>query len=135
MASLVITCWRENAVGFTAWDDRQPPQGRMVIIPAIARVEPWPREAMASPTSWLGDLDDDCTAEWAGLTLRAEQMDRKHWWWAVYDSATNEAIADSHGCSEISRNGKRARNAAKLAARKWLTEQFPSDSGERTSDA
>jgi hypothetical protein len=100
----------------------------MVIIPTIARVEPWQREAMALPISWRGDLDDDCTAEWAGLTLRAEQMDRKHWWWAVYDKATNETIADSHGCSETAWNGRHARNAAELAARGWLSGQQPSDS-------
>jgi hypothetical protein len=95
--------------------------------PVTLRVEPWQREAMALPISWLGDLDDDCTAEWAGLTLRAEYMDRKHWWWAVYDSATSEIITDSHASSEVARSGKHARSAAERAARSWLSDPQPSN--------
>jgi len=92
-----------------------------VTSTAVPRVEPWQREAAISPISWQGDLNDDCTAEWAGLTLRAEQMERTRWWWAVYDSATGEIVKDSHAASEIARNGKRARSAAERAARNWLT--------------
>ena len=85
--------------------------------------------------AWTGDLNDDCTAEWAGLTLRAEQMDRKHWWWAVYVSATSEIITDSHASSEVARNGKQARAAAEVAAKEWLVHgQPPNTSLERTRD-
>ena len=96
-------------------------------IPPTLRVESWQREAAALPITWLGDLSDDCTAEWAGLMLRAEQMDRKHWWWAVYDAATSEIISDSHASSEIARNGKKARRAAEHAAREWLDRGQSSD--------
>jgi hypothetical protein len=89
-------------------------------------VEPWQREAAISAISWRGDLNDDCTAEWAGLTLRAEQMERTRWWWAVYDNATGELISDSHATTTISRNGKRARGAAEVAARNWLADLKPS---------
>jgi hypothetical protein len=47
------------------------------------------------PIIWTGDLSDDCTAEWAGLMLRAEWMDEDYWWWAVYDMQENEVTVDS----------------------------------------
>ena len=47
------------------------------------------------PIIWTGDLSDDCTAEWAGLMLRAEWMDEDYWWWAVYDMLENEVTVDS----------------------------------------
>lgn len=47
------------------------------------------------PIVWRDDLDDDCTAEWAGLMLRAEWMDEDFWWWAVYDIQQNEVTVDS----------------------------------------
>ena len=31
------------------------------------------------PIMWTGNLDDDCTARWAGLLLRAEWMDEDYW--------------------------------------------------------
>ena len=73
---------------------------------------------------WHGDLDDDCTAEANGLMLRAEQMSRKHWWWAVYD---NEGKA---GCDQLAasydhedgraRTGREARICAERAAWKII---------------
>lgn len=36
------------------------------------------------PFTWTGDLDDDCTCEWRGYVLRAEQMDDNAWWFCVY---------------------------------------------------
>jgi len=47
------------------------------------------------PIVWKGDLSDDCTAEWAGLMLRAEWMDEDYWWWAVYDMQKGEITIDS----------------------------------------
>ncbi|MBK6839000.1 MAG: hypothetical protein IPG90_12735 [Bacteroidetes bacterium] len=46
------------------------------------------------PIVWTGDLSDDCTAEWAGLMLRAEWMDEDYWWWAVYDMQKDEITID-----------------------------------------
>jgi len=79
-----------------------------------------------NPT-WRGDMSDDCTAIWRGLMLRAEQMSRRHWWWAVY---ADEGRA---GCDEIAashdeppyraKTGHEARAAAEAAARKYLARQ------------
>ena len=44
---------------------------------------------------WTGDLSDDCVAKWAGLMLRAESMNKDHWWWAVYDMQRDEITIDS----------------------------------------
>ena len=52
------------------------------------------RELASLPISWKGDLTDDCSAEWAGLMLRAEWMDQDYWWWAVYDLQNNDEIVD-----------------------------------------
>ena len=93
----------------------------MAIRPTV-RVESWPREAATLPISWLGDLKDDCTAEWAGLTLRAEQTDRKHWWWAVYAAADREIIADSHASSFVAHT--------EIAALEWLAQWQPSNTLE-----
>ena len=106
-----------------------------MVIPASVGVEPWQREAAALPVAWSGDLNDDCTAEWAGLVLRAEQMDRKHWWWAVYDAATSEIITDSNASAEIAVNGKFARAAVETAAKEWLAQgPSPNTSLERTRE-
>ncbi len=67
---------------------------------------------------WNGNLKDDCTAEWQGMNLHAEEMDKAYWWWAVYDES-NELIdvSDNH-YPERYKKGKTARAAAELAARK-----------------
>src|SRR5690349_2784187 len=69
---------------------------------------------------WEGDLDDDCTASWAGFTLRAEKMDRRVWWWAVYLDANDSQIGSSNetGISPVS--GAEARAAAVAAVRSFL---------------
>jgi len=90
-------------------------------MPSAPHVEEWQRAAAQTRVTWTGDLNDDCIAVWAGLTLRAERMKRILWWWAVYDNATGEVVVDSHKASEVARNGKRARSAAESAARSWLT--------------
>ena len=72
---------------------------------------------------WKGNLDDDCTAEWKGMTLRAEEMDKAYWWWAVFDES-NEIIdnSDSH-YPERYKKGKAARTAAEHAAKKAYAEK------------
>ena len=68
---------------------------------------------------WVGNLKDDCRAEWEGLYLHAEEMDRNNWWWAVSDEK-HEQIASSNDGEEIYRNGKSARFAAENAAREHI---------------
>lgn len=70
---------------------------------------------------WTGDLADDCTANWAGLLLRAECMDEDSWWWAVYDMQNNELTIDSSINYIIQyRDGYSARQKAEDAAKKYL---------------
>lgn len=68
---------------------------------------------------WAGDLNDDCRAEWKGLYLHAEEMDRNYWWWAVTNSR-HEQIISSNDTDEIYKNGKVARAAAEKAAESFL---------------
>lgn len=63
------------------------------------------------PIIWKGDLSDDCTAEWAGLMLRAEWMDEDYWWWAVYDMEKNEVTLDSSNEYDIRFVGEEAARA------------------------
>jgi hypothetical protein len=84
------------------------------------RPDPLQRAAARSPIAWAGDLNDDCKAQWAGLTLHAEQMDRNLWWWSVTIERTGETLADSHNCGDTLRTGRDARNAAEEAAHRWL---------------
>ncbi len=66
---------------------------------------------------WTGDLDDDCTALWQGLMLRAEEMETGVWWWAVRDQASGEELASSNLPSAKScQTGSEARQAAEEAA-------------------
>ena len=67
---------------------------------------------------WVGNLNDDCKAEWKGIQLHAEQMDKKFWWWAIYDSSHNQ-IDSSNEYQEQFKNGKAARLAAENAAKKY----------------
>lgn len=77
-------------------------------------------EASKAPLEWTGDLNDDCTATWAGLMLRAEEMRRADWWWAVYDQRTGAVLGDSHAAGVRVTSGKKARSAAEDVARKWF---------------
>lgn len=71
--------------------------------------------------AWTGDLGDDCTALWAGLMLRAEEMDRGLWWWCVYDQARQGLqIATSNESEAVCPSGVEARRLAEFAARDYL---------------
>jgi len=73
---------------------------------------------------WTGDLDDDCTAIWAGLLLRAEEMDQHSWWWAVSDLNLNSAEVDSSNChSDTCVSGLDARRMAEACAGRYLLSQ------------
>ncbi len=72
--------------------------------------------------NWTGDLDDDCTAHWAGLLLRAEWMDGRRWWWAVSEEVSGKEIDSSNndGYFDVKfTSGSAARDAAETAAREF----------------
>ena len=78
-------------------------------------------ENTENPIVWTGDLNDDCTAKWHGLMLRAEWMDEDYWWWAVYDMENEEITIDSS--NEYEKNcigGENARKEAEKVAKKYL---------------
>jgi hypothetical protein len=75
------------------------------------------------PIIWFGDLDDDCTAIWNGLILRAEWMDKHIWWWAVsVNDDRPEEIDSSNNYESACIGGENARRFAEQAAIKYLTE-------------
>ncbi len=67
---------------------------------------------------WTGNLNGDCRAEWNGLTLHAEEMDKAVWWWAVYDEENNIIDDSDNHYPEKYKKAKAAREAAEFAARK-----------------
>lgn len=78
-------------------------------------------ENLENPIIWTGDLNDDCTARWNGLMLRAEWMDQDYWWWAVYDMENGEITIDSSNEHEESCiGGENARKKAENVAQKYL---------------
>ena len=90
----------------------------------------WQRNAAeTTQPQWHGDLDDDCSAECAGLTLRAELMEEKYWWWCVYDNELTKYVSNVPHTQVRSSNddgavqcttGDEARNAAVGAAKRYL---------------
>ena len=73
-----------------------------------------------NPIKWTGDLSDDCTAYWAGLLLRAEEMEENLWWWLVMDRKRSLEIATSNERCENCEDGISARREAEKAARSYL---------------
>jgi hypothetical protein len=75
-----------------------------------------------NPIVWTGNLEDDCTAHWNGLILRAEWMEKKIWWWAVSkDNNIHADEIDSSNNYEINCiGGKKARQLAEEAAIKFI---------------
>jgi len=72
------------------------------------------------PIEWTCDEDDDCSASWEGLLLRAEWIDDDWWWWAVYDMGKEELIVDcSNNRKESFPAGETARQEAELVARNY----------------
>jgi hypothetical protein len=72
---------------------------------------------------WTGDLDDDCTAQWRGLMLRAEWIDGPDWWWAVSEIATGSEIGASNDFDTPCVSGSDARSLAEIAARDHIGRQ------------
>jgi len=69
---------------------------------------------------WEGDLNDDCTARWAGLILRAEWMDGVAWWWAVSDEESEYEIDSSNNNEVRVTSPSEARRLAEKAACHYL---------------
>lgn len=73
------------------------------------------------PIVWKGDLEDDCSAHWNGLLLRAEYMDEDYWWWAVYDMKKGEMDIDSSNeYKERFIGGEATRAKAESVARAYI---------------
>jgi hypothetical protein len=85
-----------------------------------------------SKIEWTGDPDDDCTARWRGLVLRAEHMScgdddcdddpetcksehGERWWWAV--SQDGDEFAGSNVLGQCAADGAQARRLAEHFAR------------------
>ena len=74
------------------------------------------------PIEWVGDLEDDCWANWAGLLLRAEWMNGNSWWWSVYDMQRDELTIDcSNDHLDKVPTGGIARARAESAAKSYIT--------------
>ena len=73
-----------------------------------------------SRIDWSGDLSDDCTARWAGLMLRAEEMEHGRWWWAIHDQTLGDSgdsvVSSNDDGQPMCRSGEEARSAAEAAA-------------------
>ncbi len=73
---------------------------------------------------WHGDLNDDCTAKWNGLLLRAEWQNGEgttaYWWWAVSSIETGEELDTSNIRNPKPNSGEKARKCAEAAAWPWL---------------
>jgi hypothetical protein len=78
------------------------------------------------PIIWEGDLNDDCTANWAGLMLRAERMDEDCWWWCVYDMLDEEEkqIDSSNEYEESFIGGEIARKKAEEISKKYIKNEI-----------
>jgi hypothetical protein len=83
--------------------------------------------AAATPIVWSDSSNVASTARWCGMTLRAEELTRTHWWWAVYDDRTRSVIMDSRMTYVRATAGKKARRAAEEAARHWLERDDETD--------
>lgn len=66
---------------------------------------------------WIGNLKDDCKADWNGFHLHAEEMDRNYWWWAISDE-NSEILASSDDYHYQFTSGKKARAEAEKVAKK-----------------
>jgi hypothetical protein len=89
----------------------------------------------SQPIIWEGDLNDDCTAKWSGLLLRAEWMDRNRWWWCVYDMMDNESQIDSSNeYKEQFTDGKVSRSKAEEVAKNYIKDLLISEIKKSTED-
>lgn len=74
-----------------------------------------------APIEWKGNLEDDCSAQWNGLLLRAEKMQHASWWWAVSIQTRNGNEIDSaNNYSHTVPTGIAARAEAERVARAYI---------------
>lgn len=74
-----------------------------------------------APIEWKGNLEDDCSAQWNGLLLRAEKMQQASWWWAVAIQTRNGIEIDSaNNYSHRVPTGIAARGEAERVARAYI---------------
>jgi hypothetical protein len=78
-------------------------------------------EAKAAP-AWTGDLQDDCSARWAGFLLRAEEIEKNIWWYSVTDLASGATVEDSNLIGAVVIDGVEAREKSEAAARRFLSQ-------------
>jgi hypothetical protein len=107
-----------------SWGDRLKKLVSFARSDSSNNVKSLQLEAVNTPVSWVGDLETNCTARWAGLLLRAEQKNRTHWSWTVYDAKTRAIIMDSRMSWARATHGKKARQAAEQAARQFIEEDL-----------
>ena len=89
--------------------------------PRLPEHEIWRILAAQEPPKWSGNLDDDCSADWAGFSLRAEAMDDDIWWWCVYEEGLLDRVVSSNDDDDAPcSTGDSARRAAERAARHLL---------------
>ena len=75
---------------------------------------------MQTEIIWVGNMLDDCKAEWRGLFLHAEQMDRNYWWWRVSGPGGEEIDSSNNHHDRKYKNGKQARKAAEEIANEYF---------------
>lgn len=79
------------------------------------------RKEVTGKILWSGDLEDDCTAEWQGLLLRAEWMDDNDWWWEVSDLRQGLITIDNSNEYDVDvTDGEMARAKAEAVAKAYL---------------
>lgn len=79
------------------------------------------KEPDGKTITWTGNLNDDCSARWNGLLLRAEWMDGEKWWWAVYDMENEERTIDSSvDRGRMSTSAGASRQEAERVARAYI---------------
>ncbi|TFF38887.1 hypothetical protein [Mucilaginibacter psychrotolerans] len=73
------------------------------------------------PIVWTGNLEDDCTALWCGLMLRAEWMEEDYWWWRVCDTKRADVIIDdANSTDERFIDGEVSRARAESVAKQYI---------------
>jgi hypothetical protein len=72
--------------------------------------------------NWTEIGDNDFTALSGDYLLRAEKMNKGHWWWCVYFK--NEMIDSSMFSDEVATTKKQALKAAEKCYKKHLESQL-----------
>lgn len=74
---------------------------------------------LINPIDWDGDLEEDCSAFWYGLMLRAKKEAEYEWSWAVYDmEGGGHCLGKSEDEVTTCNSGGEARRAAEALAQK-----------------